>query len=241
MKKSPAFQFYPNDWLGSTKIMLMTPAEEGAYIRLLCIAWNAPDCGLLDDDDQLATLSRLGEGWFSGGSEKIKSCFEKKGDRLFNKRLLSERKKQKEWREKSRQGGIASGKSRKNKGLSPEGWLGSGATKPEPKGNTSSSSSSSSSSSNKKEYNGHFATLWTAYGYKKGKAKAEKAFTKAIKDKALDIPEDMDMLVKSISTYRTTIKKENILQAHFATWINDRRWEDELEDNKLSLYERARQ
>jgi hypothetical protein len=34
--KRPAFQFYPSDWLASMAIMLMTPAEEGAYVRLLC-------------------------------------------------------------------------------------------------------------------------------------------------------------------------------------------------------------
>lgn len=27
MKHSPAFQFYPDDWLGSTQVMLMSPAR----------------------------------------------------------------------------------------------------------------------------------------------------------------------------------------------------------------------
>ena len=152
--KSPAFQFYPNDWLSSTHIMLMTPAEEGAYIRLLAISWNNENCDLPDDDEQLAVLSRLGEGWFNGGSTKIRKCFKAKGNRLYNERLLEERKKQQEWREKSRQGGIKSGKSRNNKDLTKEGSLKGGSqmvgTKREPNGNSSSSFSSSSSNTKKK-------------------------------------------------------------------------------------------
>jgi uncharacterized protein YdaU (DUF1376 family) len=123
MGKSPAFQFYVNDWLGSPNIMLMTPAEEGAYIRLLAIEWGSDDCGLPNDDKELAILSRLGEGWFNGASTKIRKCFIEKGTRLYNKRLLQERKKQEIWREKSREGGIISGRLRKNSKLDPERWL----------------------------------------------------------------------------------------------------------------------
>jgi len=115
MNQPPAFQFYPNDWLGSTQIMLMTPAEEGAYIRLLAIEWNAKDCGLPDDDKELSRLSRLNEGWFDGSGKILRKCFIKKGSRLYNQRLLKEREKQIIWREKSREGGIISGKTRKIK------------------------------------------------------------------------------------------------------------------------------
>jgi uncharacterized protein YdaU (DUF1376 family) len=152
MAKSPAFQFYVNDWLGSLNIMLMTPAEEGGYIRLLAISWGTEDCGLPDDDEQLALLSRLGEGWLNGASTKIRKCFIQKGNRLYNKRLLEERKKQEEWREKSRMGGIKSGKSRKIKYMEYKGSLNHPRSGPvEPKGNSSSSSSSSSSSLNKEK------------------------------------------------------------------------------------------
>ena len=113
--KPPAFQFYVNDWLSSPEIMLMTAAEEGAYIRLLAISWAKG--GLPDDDEQLAVLSRLGEGWFKGSSTKIRQCFVKRGKKLVNKRLEKERKNNQTWREKCRQGGIASGKARKNKDL----------------------------------------------------------------------------------------------------------------------------
>lgn len=38
--KTPAFQFYPSDWLSSQRVQMMTLEEEGAYIRLLCYCWN---------------------------------------------------------------------------------------------------------------------------------------------------------------------------------------------------------
>ena len=147
MSKSPAFQFYVNDWLGSMNIMLMTPAQEGAYVRLLAIAWGSEDCGLPDDDTELAILSRLGEGWLKGGSTVVRKCFFSEGGRLFNKRLLEEREKQKAWREKSAAGGRKSGKARRRKKLAiAKGGCEMVATKREPNTNSSTSSSSSISS-----------------------------------------------------------------------------------------------
>jgi uncharacterized protein YdaU (DUF1376 family) len=207
----------------------MTPAEEGAYIRLLCIAWNSNDCGLPDDDKELAVLSRLNEGWFNGSSTKIRKCFKKRGGRLFNLRLLSERKKQAEWRRKSREGGLKSGKSRKNKDKDTNHPSQMVPTKDEPKGNTSSTSSSSSI---KKEYNGEFDTLWKAYGYSRSKQGSIKAFTKAIKEGTLKIPEDMTMLLKAITDYRKYLTTVDSDQAHLSSWINGKRWEDEYGGDK---------
>ena len=115
MNKAPAFRFYANEWLSSTQIALMTPAQEGAYIRLLCHAWNDPDCSIPDDDQQLAVLSRLGEEWGKGGYNLVKACFQphpNKPHRLVNTRLLEERKKQEEWRAKSSLGGQKSAQTR---------------------------------------------------------------------------------------------------------------------------------
>lgn len=91
MNRLPAFLFYPGDWLSSTKIALMSPAEEGAYIRLLAHCWGDPNCSLPDDDDQLAELSRLRKAWFRGSSIRLRNCFEKHPERpgrLINHRLL---------------------------------------------------------------------------------------------------------------------------------------------------------
>lgn len=114
MAKSPAFQFYANDWLSSTQITLMTPAQEGAYIRLLCHAWNDPDCSIPDDDEQLARLSRLGDDWTKGAAIRVRACFEPHPHipgRMVNRRLLEEREKQAAWSKKSKEGGTKGGTS----------------------------------------------------------------------------------------------------------------------------------
>ena len=97
---APAFPLYTDDWLGSSAIDLMSPAEEGAYVRLLCHAWNSEDCGLPDDDKKLAKHSRLGKAWHNGSGAKIRESFIVKAGRLYNLRLLEIWQEQQEYREK---------------------------------------------------------------------------------------------------------------------------------------------
>lgn len=122
--KSPAFQFYPNDWLSSTRIALMTPAEEGGYIRLLCHDWT--NDGIPNDDDQLAALSRLGDAWFNGSAQVLKACFSNhpaKVGFLTNPRLQDERQKQAEWREAKRDGGVKGANRRWGRDVPVDQWF----------------------------------------------------------------------------------------------------------------------
>lgn len=147
---SPAFQFYPNDWLGSVKIAIMPPEYEGGYIRLLCWMWNDEDCSLPDNDEILSTLSRLNERWFNGGSTVVRKCFiphPTKVGFVTNKRLQKERNKQLEWSEKSRQAGIKSAEKRaENKNKQPlQPPFNHRSTTVQPNVNTQSQSQSQSS------------------------------------------------------------------------------------------------
>jgi len=114
MSKSPAFQFYPDHYLSSESVQLMTLEQQGAYMRLLCYDWLKD--GLKKDGDRLAALSGLNEGWFKGGSTIIQECFiahPNKEGYITNPRLLKEREKQQKWREKSSAGGKKSAASRR--------------------------------------------------------------------------------------------------------------------------------
>lgn len=146
MSKSPAFQFYPKDWLSSLKISLMTPAEEGAYIRLLCYCWDDADCSIPDNDEILAKMSRLNEGWFKGGSTVVRKCFNQhptKPGFLTNERLMKEREKQKKWSEKSHEGGKKSGEVRRiAASLKSQSKTKGGSQMVEPNGNIAFASSS---------------------------------------------------------------------------------------------------
>jgi uncharacterized protein YdaU (DUF1376 family) len=50
--KSPAFRFYPADFMGSPDVQAMDLHEVGAYLYLLCMAWQSDRHGYLPDDDE---------------------------------------------------------------------------------------------------------------------------------------------------------------------------------------------
>jgi uncharacterized protein YdaU (DUF1376 family) len=110
--KRPAFQFYPADWLSGT--ILLTPAQKGAYIDLLCYAWLEDDCGLPDDDRKLAVLSGLRNQWISlsGG---IREKFVARDGRLYNAKLLSIRNRLDDFLRRSSEAGKQSAKVRATK------------------------------------------------------------------------------------------------------------------------------
>lgn len=89
--KRPWFAFYASDWLSSRSVLLMTPEQRGGYIQLLCHAWLSEDCGLSNDPGDLAVLSGLNGRW-EECSPRILACFEIRSGRLFNPRLLKEKK-----------------------------------------------------------------------------------------------------------------------------------------------------
>lgn len=147
--KDPAMPLYVNDWLSSPRVQSMTVAQELAYFRLCAFCWASGDASIPDDDEQLAALSRMGEGWLKGGSTVVRKCFNQhptKAGFLTNQKLYELWQERQHWREKSRIGGQNSAASRGRKRSYKRVKGGSTVVQPpyEPNGNSSSSSSSSS-------------------------------------------------------------------------------------------------
>ncbi len=93
VEKAPAFQFYPKEFLSSSKVIAMTPAERGAYITLLSMQWL--DGSLPTDLSVLARLVGLPTATFKRlWPANLARCFEEREGRLLNARLEDERKKQ---------------------------------------------------------------------------------------------------------------------------------------------------
>ena len=140
--KSPAFQFYPADYLSDSNTIAFTAEQDGHYLRLLCLCWLE---GSIPIDPR--PLLKDGATISDECLNPILKCFRinRKKTALVHPRLDAERCKQIAWREKSSAGGKASAlKKRTVSG-------GNGASRVvEPKGNTMSLSSSSSSSLNLK-------------------------------------------------------------------------------------------
>lgn len=103
MKTSPAFQFYPSDFLSGTAHM--TAAEVGAYIRLLCHQWQQ---GYIPSESN--KLTRISGVSFTKLGE-VMSKFETGEDgNLRNARLESVREKLQSYREKQAEHGKKGGR-----------------------------------------------------------------------------------------------------------------------------------
>lgn len=95
--KSPAFQFYPDDFIGGT--ITMSNEERGFYIMLLCLQWTQ---GSLTDRD----FKQLSNGIEDSSFQFVKNKFERNSDGSYcNIRLESVRNKQQEFRDKQSNAG----------------------------------------------------------------------------------------------------------------------------------------
>jgi uncharacterized phage protein (TIGR02220 family) len=101
--KSPAFQFYPADFLADENVIMMSNQEVGCYIKLLCFCWR--EGSIPNDLNKIARLcgedsSAMAQLW-----QAVKPCFKETGDRLINPRLDKERVKQGEFRKNRQKAG----------------------------------------------------------------------------------------------------------------------------------------
>jgi uncharacterized protein YdaU (DUF1376 family) len=88
--KSPAFQFYPGDFLSDPNVAAMSTEAQGAYIRLLCFAWL--DGSIPADVALLAPMCGLAHDSFTKAWAVVQRCWtESSTGRLVNPRLERER------------------------------------------------------------------------------------------------------------------------------------------------------
>lgn len=73
----PYIPFYPKDFVADSKVITMTTEEVGAYILLLCHAWqNDPPCCIPTDDPTLARITRLGAERWAECKSAVLACFD---------------------------------------------------------------------------------------------------------------------------------------------------------------------
>lgn len=91
--RQEAFLFFPKDFVSDNKVSAMSPAEVGAYIRLLCRAWYEDPPGSIPDDDiLLAKWTGMGKRNWLRAKPKVLSvwAFSDSTRRYHQKRLCSE-------------------------------------------------------------------------------------------------------------------------------------------------------
>ena len=245
-KRSPWFAFYPDDWIGGTRIMSL--AGRGAYLDLLAYQFTA---GLIPKDDR--TICRI-IGAFPEEWEAIKGevlpKFEETEDGFVNRRLEKEAAERAEIRSKR----VEAINKRWNKQDTKEiqdGYKSIDLVDTSPTTSPTTSPSDNSivnsyginscpspmdvgekSDGPKKKRNrptepDGFAEFWNAVPIKIGKGAARKAWARATKaTPAADI-------MAGLESYRSGEAKRQACQGHEyrplhpATWLNQERWSDE--------------
>jgi uncharacterized protein YdaU (DUF1376 family) len=230
---SPQFQLYVNDFLGSNRVLMLEPTGVSAYFFLLLASWNEKDCGLPSDDKSLLKLSRL----YPNDWEMVKECvltffFEYKG-RLYNRRLLLERKKQ------------INGRNQRIDALRKRYETSTEEPTEEPTEDNTGELFPDNDNDNdndndintdkrlmKKEAEKKeserlekgFRDFWNAYPLKVGKKKARESFIK-IKPDVLLIGTMLGAIEMQKQSEKWSDKK---YIPHPTTWLNQARWEDEI-------------
>lgn len=113
--ESPAFQFYPRDFLGDPAVMVMSTEEVGAYWLILCSAWHSDRPGYVPNDhDLLRKMARLDtRGWKRCCSAVLRALkTTDDGEWLFSKRMVEEQQKQLIRRHQASEAGSRSAKAR---------------------------------------------------------------------------------------------------------------------------------
>ena len=223
--KPPSFPLYVNNILGSGRVAVMTNAQFGAYILLLCHAWNQEDCGLPNDDDVLAAWSRMNGKWPENKGHVLR-CFFKKNGRLYNEKLLSCWEDSRKYRENQRVKGAAGGLARAKRVLSR------GLTVAKP--SLSSESESESESYIEPEidkdknavtplaYTADFEQFYESYPRKTAKVKAYDAWKKSKRRPELLV------LIAAIEKQKQSKQWVEGIIPHPATWLNQERWDDNM-------------
>lgn len=106
-KAPPSFDFYPEDWLTSPRVLGMLPEQEGAYIHLLAIIGNTESCCIAGDERSLASSSRLHTRWKRLGGA-VRDCFmacPEHPDRITNEKLWDIRQRRLTYSQKQGQSG----------------------------------------------------------------------------------------------------------------------------------------
>jgi uncharacterized protein YdaU (DUF1376 family) len=93
--KLPYVRFYPRDFCADPKVVPMTTRQVGAYILLLCAAWEERPVGTLPCDDKiLAKIARLTLGAWLKEKDAVLSAFTFEEDgRWHQKRMKAEYEK----------------------------------------------------------------------------------------------------------------------------------------------------
>ena len=88
MSDFPYFPFYPTDFLGDDKVVMMSLEEVGAFVKLLCFAWQQDPAGSIPSNPKvIAKILGITEEQWSSIAKGVLQCWYEDGGRYHSKRL----------------------------------------------------------------------------------------------------------------------------------------------------------
>ena len=233
MSKPPWFKFYSADWLSSSQIRALNLEEKGLFVTLMAISWQETPPGTLPED--LKEISKIsGEdprkiSRIFGGS--LGDLWEKSGGRLVNKKMfaigqeldsatirLSEAGKK---GAEARWGGLCD----RNSNPDSDSDSDTDSEKALRTIDHPSEAENKDKKSSPFSYPQAFELFWEAYPKKVGKGAAFKCWQMALRSGTTN-----EQLISAINSQAPHWKDRTFIP-NPATWLHQRRWEDELQLN----------
>jgi len=214
----PYIHFYPRDWLAEYKLRMLSPADRGIWIDLLCLMAMAEPYGhlalngkpMMDDAvcrilgvdvaTYKATLARLVE---------VGVCSTNGNGEIYSRRMVRDYEQRSNGEKYGRRGGNPALKDSKDKSIS----------------NTITITRETLRGRVKGDPYGSFDEFWKIYPNKTGKGAARKAFEKM---KCKDAMEIIKKAIESQAKSEKWTKDGGQYIPNPATWLNQERWDDEV-------------
>lgn len=234
----PYTRFNFDDFFDDPAVMVMTNEQVGAYLRLLRAAWKADPPGHLPNDDTyLAAASGLGKAW-PDHRETMVGPFKLLGGKLVQSRIVREYEVARGCSMMRSTYGVAGAKVR---------WHGHGQAMARQWPNTrerdrdreeststpfvtadaltvTRAASTDSGKAKSAEWDDALSLLWPDFPRKVGKPAALRAW-RAIKPQTQETFDAIDAGLARWLDYWRGKDRQHV--CHPATWLNQRRWEDE--------------
>jgi hypothetical protein len=239
--KRPAFQFYPADWRKDAALQSCSLGAQGLWVNLLCIAHECEPYGHLTINGTPMTAAQIGRlvGLSAKEAQALLGELLEAGVAsttehgvIFSRRMVRDERLRNVRAESGRLGGNPALVGSKVKQV--DNQTDNLALKQESTPSSSSSSSSSNNTPNPRkrgratvhEFPPGFEPLWVEYPKKAAKDAAAKAFARLAPDDALLAR--MMAAVRQQKRSEQWTKDGGAFVPNCSTWINGRRWEDEL-------------
>ncbi len=220
MSKNPAFLFYPNDFIAGTN--LMTNEQVGKYIRLLCYQYGQ---GHLSEEDMIVVCGSY--------DKKIFSKFKQDEDgNYYNERLEEEMLK----RQKYCDAQTKNVKKRWGNNDTTVYTVVDTTVLPTniPSGNENINEDINNiDNDNNNLYFQRFNIFWEKYPKKRDKERALCAFLRIKPSEEL-----FEQIMNALEIQKRCAQwQDNQYIPYPATWLNGKRWEDEIPDGEVGSFD----